>query len=101
RHDLEQFVERAKPARQGDVRRAMHEKRSFSRIKVIEIEAMCLVAVILCLAWQLDVQADTVAARFESAFVGRFHDAWPAAGYNGQSSLGQAGTQCLADCIIG
>src|SRR5690606_40076811 len=79
RCDLEQFVECAETARQGDVRRAVHDEGGLARIEVIELEAVGLIMVVVRFARQRDVQAYAVDPRLVGLLVGGFHYAGPAA----------------------
>src|SRR5690606_39201600 len=85
---------------QGNISRAMHDERSFTGIKVIELQTMRLIAVVMRFARQGNVQANTMAASLVSPLVSRFHYAGAATCDHREAGLSEPCAQRFGEFII-
>ena len=89
RQYFKKFIQRAKSPRHEHKGDAVFDKADLARKKVMKMDRHIGVSIALLFVWQFNVQAHRFALDGRGAAIGRFHDARPAAGDDGEIMLRQ------------
>ena len=100
REGLEQLVDRADAARQHDERIGVLDEQDLTNEEVVARDASIKIPVRPLLMRECDVAANGTAPRLAGAAIGRFHQAGPAAGQDGETDVGEPMSYETAQGIV-